>query len=92
LKPSTATKIAAAGASASHGAISRYWKPTCTIEPHDGVGGCAPSPMKLRLDSVMIAKPTPSAACTIAGLIALGSTWRKMIARRVAPIERAAAT
>src|SRR2546427_9248004 len=42
--PSTAAPIASPGKSDTQGATRSRSRPSATIAPHDGVGGCAPSP------------------------------------------------
>src|SRR5207253_24988 len=44
LKPSTETTIARPGMVATWGATRRTSRPVDTMRPHEGVGGCTPSP------------------------------------------------
>src|SRR5206468_5435492 len=90
--PSTARPIATPGAIETHGATRSKSRPSATIAPHDGVGGCAPRPMNDSAASAMIAPPMPSVAATITGAITLGSRWRAMIRASDAPRARAACT
>ncbi|MNL35583.1 hypothetical protein D3C87_1576240 [compost metagenome] len=63
-----------------------------SIEPHDGVGGCRPSPRNDRLASAMMAVAMVMVACTISGGITLGNTCRPMIRKSDAPSARALCT
>ena len=47
--------MAKPGKTATQGAISIYSLPWCNIPPHDGDGGCIPSPKKLSALSARIA-------------------------------------
>src|SRR5258705_6902483 len=73
LRPSTARPIATPGAIETHGATRSRSRPSATIAPHDGVGGCAPRPMNDSAASAMIAPPMPRVAATITGAITLGT-------------------
>src|SRR5437870_5381414 len=76
LKASTARKIARPGKIDSHGAVCRNVRPSFSIVPHDGLGGCTPRPRYPRLASMRIADDNPSAAWTMIGETTLGRTWR----------------
>jgi hypothetical protein len=67
-----------------------YFCPSLIISPQDEVGGCMPSPRKLRIDSVAMAPAIPRLATTITGAMTLGSTWVKMILQTPMPDARAA--
>ena len=54
------------------------------------VGGCTPRPEERQRRLDLSANPIRIVACTIAGPIALGSTWRAMIRPRRVPRARAA--
>ena len=60
--PSTVSMIARPGNVVKWGATRRNCLPSFSMEPHEGVGGCAPSPRKLRLPSAIIAAATPKVA------------------------------
>ena len=75
-----------------HGACVRKSRPSASITPSDEVGGCAPSPRNDRAASICSAKPIRIVACTIAGPIAFGRTWRVMILLEGVPRARAAST
>src|SRR5437016_12066072 len=51
LTAKTVTAIATPGQNDIHGAWVRYCWAAFNIDPHDGVGGCVPSPRKLRVRS-----------------------------------------
>jgi len=44
LKASTATMMATPGKTEIHGAVSRYVRPSFSMLPQEGVGGCADRP------------------------------------------------
>src|SRR5689334_17522014 len=69
---STTRMIARAGPSVIQGSLWRYTWASLIMEPHSGVGGCAPKPRKLRIDSSMIAKEIEMVAWTRSGLKILG--------------------
>ena len=73
LTAKTVTAIATPGQNDIHGAWVRYCWAAFNIDPHDGVGGCVPSPRKLRVASVMIAPATFSDPWTTIGARLLGS-------------------
>src|SRR5256885_10468741 len=62
------------------------------MAPHDGVGGCTPSPRNDKAASDRIAPARPSVAITITGLMTLGSTWRTITRGDFAPSAFAAVT
>ena len=54
--------MATPGKMTAHGAELMNWKPSWSIPPQLGVGGCSPMPRKLRPASVRRAKPRASAS------------------------------
>src|SRR4051812_950838 len=90
LNASTVIAIASPGKTSTHGAWVSTSRPSASIEPSEDVGGCTPSPRNDSAASIWIANPIRIVACTIAGPIALGSTWLVMIDRVRVPRARAA--
>src|SRR5437773_1258629 len=80
------------GAAATQGALTRVSRPDAIMLPHDGVGGCTPSPRNDRPASSMIAFPTASAVATITGVSALGRMCRHSTRARPAPSAVALST
>src|SRR5262249_56932784 len=63
LNPRTARLIARPGNTASHGACSKKARPVVlSMRPHDGSGGCVPTPRKVSDASIKIALPTQRVA------------------------------
>ena len=52
MKPITKRKIINPGNVIIHQLSGRYFRPVLTINPHAGVGGCAPRPRKLNAADV----------------------------------------
>src|SRR5215469_8680502 len=77
LKPITATKMARPGKSDTWGASIRYARPSLTIFPHSGVGGCTPKPRKERIAARRIAVAICIDEKTSSGETELGRMWRK---------------
>src|SRR5690606_30285798 len=73
LKPSTVTRISRPGNRAIHQAKAKVSLPAVSMLPQLGVGGCTPSPRKLRPPSTRIAPAIPSVAVTSTGGRAPGS-------------------
>ena len=65
---------------------------SASIEPHSGVGGCAPRPRKPSAAASRMALDTPSAACTISGARQFGSTVEAASLSGPTPATRAAVT
>ena len=61
-----------------------------TIEPHSGVGGLMPRPMKLRLAMARMDPAMDSVACTMMGAMQLGRMCLRMMRLSLAPMARAA--
>ena len=67
-------------------------RPSESIAPHSGVGGCAPKPRNDRDAPTMIAVATPRVDTTTSGARMFGKMWRDMIWRCPTPITREAST
>src|SRR5262249_13177342 len=65
LNPRTAPPMARPGTSDTHGAPRSRPRPSDTMAPQLGVGGCAPSPTNDSAASAMIAPAMPSVAATM---------------------------
>ncbi len=65
------------------------WKPSWSMPPQLGVGGCSPTPRKLKPASARSAKPRDSASWMMIGEATLGMTWRPISRLEVAPRLRA---
>ncbi len=63
-----------------------------SIEPHSGVGGCAPRPRKPSAAASRIALEKPSVACTISGAAQLGRIVLNISRSGPAPAMRDDAT
>jgi hypothetical protein len=63
-----------------------------SIEPHDGAGGCTPSPRNESAASTMIAVERLNVACTMIGAVTFGRISRTITRRSRAPSARAAWT
>ena len=92
MNTSTVTKIDAPAPTASHGFIDSSVLPVLSIAPHDGVGGCVPSPRKLSAASVSTAVANVSVNCTITTGNRFGMTARAMMCTGPPPRTRAAST
>ena len=86
----TTSTSATPGAIATHGALTSASRPDAIIPPHDGAGGCTPSPRNESPASSVIALPTPSAAAAITGVSAFGRTCRPSTRPLLAPSDTAA--
>ena len=75
----TTVNMASPGKVEIHHARPSTSRPTATISPHSGVGGCAPSPRKLRPAPTEMAWPNSSVESTSSGIAMFGSTCRNMI-------------
>src|SRR5213593_985011 len=64
LNDSTVRKIARPGQIAIHDAVVRKRCAELSIEPHDGAGGCCPSPRNDSAASAMIAAAMDNVPCT----------------------------
>src|SRR5437016_7958609 len=89
---STVMKIARPGHTAIHGAVPRYACAILSMDPHDGVGGCVPSPRNDSVASAVIAPAMSSEACTTIGETLLGRMWRQIMRPSPTPIALAAST
>ena len=65
-------------------------RPSLIIEPHSGVGGLMPRPMKLRLAIARMDPAIDSVACTMMGAMQLGRMCLRMMRLSLAPMARAA--
>src|SRR5882724_7718745 len=92
LMPSTVTRMARPGKVASHHAVDKYARPSASMPPQVGVGGCTPRPRKDRADSITITRAMSRVATTSQGVKALGSTWRARIRQSRLPSATAAWT
>src|SRR5581483_7109019 len=92
LNASAATTIARPGYTASRGACERYDCASWSIVPHDGAGGCTPSPRNERTASPTIASGIVTVACTSSVLVMFGRMCLKMIVASLAPFAIAAGT
>src|SRR5439155_19289076 len=92
LKPSTATMIARPGNTARCVANSRYCRPSFSMTPQDGAGGCAERPRNDSAPSVSTAHESARLTCTTSVDIRFGRMWRTTIRVEVAPTARAAST
>ena len=72
LNPRMVTNIAKPGNKVIHQAMPSVDLDSIRIFPQLGIGGCTPSPRKLKLDSSKIAPAIPKVALTRTGPIALG--------------------
>ena len=77
---------------ALHGDSIRKLRPSDSISPSDGVGGCVPRPRKESDASTRIAAESSRLVCTSMTLARLGRTCRKMMRASPAPMARAPAT
>ena len=84
--------IAKPGKITTQGACRMKSRPSASIEPKDGLGGCVPRPMNESEASIRIAIPMLIDACTTNGPILFGMTWRSMTRNGVAPMALAAST
>src|SRR5207247_1554636 len=93
LKPKTDRLMARPGKMASHGACSMKARPVLdSIKPHDGVGGCVPTPRKLSDASMRMALPSQMEARMRMGAVTWGRRWMAMIGKSLQPMACAAAT
>src|SRR5213593_4017987 len=74
LSPSTASAMAMPGKIATHGASSMYLRPELSIVPHDGSGGCVPSPRNDSVASLRMAVENDKVAWMMSGAAMFGST------------------
>ncbi len=66
--------IANPGKTSAQGAVLMNWNPSWSIPPQLGVGGCSPTPRKLRPASVRRANPSASAIWMMIGEATFGTT------------------
>ena len=90
LNDSTAKNIAKPGQNAIHGAWAMKRWAVLSMEPHDGAGGCWPSPKKDRLASAMMAVAIEMVACTISAGRMLGRICFRAMRMGGLPTARAA--
>ena len=76
LNPSTASMMARPGNTARWGASSRFWRPSFSIAPHDGVGGWAERPRNESDASVRIAHESAMLVWTTSTEARFGRMWR----------------
>src|SRR5437899_1054468 len=67
-------------------------RPSFAIDPHSAVGGCTPTPRKLREEAASTANARESVASTSTLLITFGSRCRNMIRVAEQPMDFAAVT
>jgi hypothetical protein len=85
--------MARPGKTASHGACSMNARPVLlSISPHEGVGGCVPTPRKLSVASMRIALPNQMDAMMRIGAVTLGRMWLRMMRGCRQPMAWAAST
>ena len=84
--------IARPGKSARCVANSRYCRPSLSITPHEGAGGCAESPRNDSAPSVSTAHDSARLTCTTIVETRFGRMWRSTTRAGLAPIARAAST
>ena len=84
--------IARPGKTARCVANSRYWRPSFSMTPHDGAGGCAESPRNERAPSVSTDQERARLTWTTSVETRFGTMWHTTIRNGVAPIARAAST
>ena len=78
---------------ASHGACSMNARPVLlSMSPHDGVGGCVPTPRKLSVASMRIALPSQIEAMTRIGAVTFGRMWLTRMRGWRHPMASAAST
>ncbi len=92
LMATAVTRIARPGKVTIQGCERMNSRESASIEPHSGVGGCAPRPRKPSAAASRMASETPSVACTISGPRQFGSTVTKARRRPETPATRAAIT
>ena len=92
LKASTVIRIARPGSVTTHHALWMNSSALASIEPHSGVGGCAPRPRKPSAAASRIADEKPSVAWTISGAAQFGSTVSNISRAVPAPARRDACT
>ncbi len=74
LLPMTTSVIAMPGYIINCGALRKNNRPSLSIVPHSGVGGCAPRPRKLTPEIASINAPSSSVARTMTDGMTLGRT------------------
>ena len=84
--------IASPGKSARCAANSRYCRPSLSMTPHDGAGGCAERPRKDSAPSVSTDQESARLTWTTRVERRFGRMCRSTIRVGVAPIARAAST
>src|SRR5690606_20846591 len=92
LNDRTTAKMATPGKTAIHQASWMKPRPSASIRPQEGSGGWVPRPMNDSAASARMAKARLIEVWTMIGAATLGRTWRVMIRRSPAPIDRAART
>src|ERR1700690_1053466 len=92
LNANTDIRIARPGKVTTHHALWMNSSALASIEPHSGVGGCAPRPRNPSAAASRIALEKPSVACTIRGAAQFGSTQSNMMRNVPAPALRDALT
>ena len=92
LSPSTASAIATPGYTASSGAWNSSVCASLSMRPHEGCGGCVPSPRYDSAASARIAMAKRMVACTISTDRMLGSTCSIVMLNEPLPQARAAST
>ena len=84
--------IARPGKIARWVANSRYCRPSFSITPHEGAGGCAERPRNDSAPSVRTAHESARLTCTMTVERRFGTMCRMTIRVPVAPMARAAST
>ena len=88
----TTIMMATLGAMESHGSENRYFLPRTTIRPQLALGGCAPTPRKLKDASDKIADGIFKVNSTIRDGMQFGRMCRNMMTHFFTPMLRAAST
>ena len=77
--------MAPPGNTANHGFSDRKFCASLSMSPHDGCGGCVPSPRYASPASARMATGKLVVAWMISGASVLGRMWRTMRRRSPAP-------
>jgi hypothetical protein len=90
LKPNTRITIAIPGASDIHGSVASHARPWFVMEPHAGVGGARPRPIKLKPASAITPPPRPIVIVTIIGEMQFGRMCLNIMRNLESPMARLA--
>src|SRR4030042_5544793 len=75
-----------------YGAVNTWLRSALNMEPHSGVGGCAPRPRKDRAAASRMAVAIPNVPKTISGVSEFGRMRPNKIYKVLPPKAREAAT